>query len=100
MCVRAERLRGRGDACMSARGTVFSGSSDAYNRFMGRYLRHGEGYPDWSLRLFDRRHARWSQDVIHEKVLADGPVGTLTLVTTEASGRRSMLKPGPSRGDP
>jgi hypothetical protein len=22
---------------------------------MGRYLRHGEGYPDWSLRLFDRR---------------------------------------------
>jgi glycosyltransferase involved in cell wall biosynthesis len=30
------------------------------NRFMGRYLRHGEGYPDWSLRLFDRRRARWS----------------------------------------
>ena len=30
------------------------------NRFMGKYLRHGEGYPDWSLRLFDRRAARWS----------------------------------------
>ena len=25
------------------------------NRFMGRWLRHGEGYPDWSLRLFERR---------------------------------------------
>jgi len=47
------------------------------NRFMGRYLRHGEGYPDWSLRLFDRRHARWSDDPVHEKVLVDGNVGTL-----------------------
>lgn len=47
------------------------------NRFLGRYLRHGEGYPDWSLRLFDRRRARWSDDPVHEKVLSDGPVGTL-----------------------
>ena len=47
------------------------------NRFLGRYLRHGEGYPDWSLRLFDRRHARWSDDAVHEKVMADGEVGTL-----------------------
>jgi hypothetical protein len=44
---------------------------------MGRYLRHGEGYPDWSLRLFDRRHGRWSDDAVHEKVVADGKVGTL-----------------------
>jgi glycosyltransferase involved in cell wall biosynthesis len=48
------------------------------NRFMGRYLKHGEGYPDWSLRLFDRRQARWSDDAVHEKVLTDGSVGTLT----------------------
>lgn len=47
------------------------------NRFMGRYLRHGEGYPDWSLRLFDRRQARWSDDAVHEKVLTDAPVGEL-----------------------
>ena len=47
------------------------------NKFMGRYLRHGEGYPDWSLRLFDRRVARWSDDPVHEKVLAGGDVGTL-----------------------
>ena len=55
---------------------------DAYrfprcNRFLGRWLRYGEGYPDWSLRLFDRRHARWSDDAVHEKVVAAGPVGTL-----------------------
>ena len=47
------------------------------NRFLGRYLRHGEGYPDWSLRLFDRRHARWSDDAVHEKVLTETEVGTL-----------------------
>lgn len=47
------------------------------NRFMGRYLRHGEGYPDWSLRLFDRRHARWSDDSVHEKVRAFGKVVAL-----------------------
>ena len=47
------------------------------NRFMGRILRHGEGYPDWSLRMFHRTHARWSDDAVHEKVLTDTAVGTL-----------------------
>ncbi len=47
------------------------------NRFMGRWLRHGEGYPDLSLRLFDRRFACWSEDAVHEKVVAASPVGSL-----------------------
>ncbi|CAG0931695.1 (heptosyl)LPS beta-1,4-glucosyltransferase [Planctomycetaceae bacterium] len=47
------------------------------NRFLGRWLRHGEGYPDWSLRLFDRRAAQWSEATVHEKVHARGAVGTL-----------------------
>ncbi|MSQ64306.1 MAG: glycosyltransferase family 2 protein [Betaproteobacteria bacterium] len=47
------------------------------NRFLGRWLRHGEGYPDWSPRLFDRRHARWSDDGVHEKVLYAASPGTL-----------------------
>jgi glycosyltransferase involved in cell wall biosynthesis len=47
------------------------------NRFMGRWLKHGEGYPDWSLRLFDRRAANWSEDEVHEKVLTTSPVGSL-----------------------
>jgi len=47
------------------------------NRFLGRYLKYGEGYPDWSLRLFDRRQGHWSDDAVHEKVVANGPVGTL-----------------------
>ena len=47
------------------------------NRFLGRWLRHGEGYPDWSARLFDRRSARWSDDPVHEKVLYAVTPGTL-----------------------
>lgn len=47
------------------------------NRFLGRYLKHGEGYPDYSLRLYDRRQARWTDDVVHEKVITLGTVSCL-----------------------
>jgi glycosyltransferase involved in cell wall biosynthesis len=47
------------------------------NRFMGRWLRHGEGYPDWSARLYDRKQARWSDDVVHEKLLYTATPGAL-----------------------
>lgn len=47
------------------------------NRFMGRWLRHGEGYPDYNLRLFHRKYARWSEDAVHEHVLAEGKVRQL-----------------------
>jgi glycosyltransferase involved in cell wall biosynthesis len=47
------------------------------NRFLGSWLGHGEGYPDWSLRLFDRAHAQWSNDEVHEAVLTTSEVGTL-----------------------
>ncbi|UCV11449.1 glycosyltransferase family 2 protein [Dechloromonas denitrificans] len=48
------------------------------NRFLGHYLKHGEGYPDWSLRLFDRRQARWSNDAVHEKVETRASIGQLS----------------------
>ncbi len=47
------------------------------NRFLGRWLSHGEGYPDWSPRLFNRLNARWSDDLVHEKVLFSVTPGTL-----------------------
>jgi len=47
------------------------------NRFLGRWLLHGEGYPDWSPRLFNRQNARWSDDLVHEKVLFAVTPGTL-----------------------
>jgi hypothetical protein len=44
------------------------------NRFMGRWLRHGEGYPDWSVRLFHRKQARWGNETVHEKVVTTLPI--------------------------
>src|SRR5713101_10106444 len=44
------------------------------NRFLGRWLRHGEGYPDWNVRLFRRDHARWGSELVHEKVATRLPV--------------------------
>lgn len=44
------------------------------NRFLGRWLRHGEGYPDWSVRLFHRKHAHWGSESVHEKVATALPV--------------------------
>lgn len=44
------------------------------NRFLGRWLKHGEGYPDWSVRLFHRGHARWGSEPVHEKVVSRSPV--------------------------
>jgi len=47
------------------------------NRFLGRWLAHGEGYPDWTLRFFHRGHASWSNDEVHEAVLTTAEVGRL-----------------------
>ncbi|TMG94505.1 MAG: glycosyltransferase family 2 protein [Betaproteobacteria bacterium] len=44
------------------------------NRFLGRWLKHGEGYPDWNVRLFHREHARWSGETVHEKIVTRSPV--------------------------
>ena len=47
------------------------------NRFLGRWLAYGEGYPDWSLRMFHRGAASWSNDEVHETVITTVTVGTL-----------------------
>ena len=44
------------------------------NRFLGRWLKHGEGYPDWNVRLFHRGHARWGSEPVHEKITSRSPV--------------------------
>lgn len=70
----ADAIRGRFAA---GAPTVAAYALARRNRFLGRWLSHGEGYPDWIVRLFDRRRARWTDDVVHEHVVADGPVERL-----------------------
>ena len=45
--------------------------------FMGRWIKHGDWYPDYQVRLFDRRHGTWQGGLVHESVKTDGPVGML-----------------------
>lgn len=44
---------------------------------LGRWIRSTDWYPDYQLRLYDRRRARWSGRYVHESVQADGPVSDL-----------------------
>jgi glycosyltransferase involved in cell wall biosynthesis len=45
---------------------------------LGRWIRTTDWYPDYQLRLYDRRRARWAARRVHESVTADGPVERLT----------------------
>jgi len=47
--------------------------------FIDRWITHGDWYPDYSLRLIRRGHARWSGDAfVHEKMECDGLVAVLS----------------------
>ena len=46
-------------------------------RYLGRWIRSTDWYPDLQLRLYDRRAARWNDRLVHESVVVDGPVGRL-----------------------
>ncbi len=45
---------------------------------LGRWIRTTDWYPDYQLRVYDRRHAEWKQRRVHESVTARGLVGQLT----------------------
>lgn len=38
---------------------------------MGRWIWHGGWYPDRQIRFFDRRHCRWSEGEVHERVTGE-----------------------------
>ena len=45
--------------------------------YQGRWIRHSGWYPDFKLRLYDRRQGRWVGDYVHEHVEVEGPVRKL-----------------------
>jgi len=48
------------------------------SEYFGKFLRHGNAYPDRVLRLFDRRRGGWrGQREVHEAASVDGTVQTL-----------------------
>ena len=62
--------------------TMAQPAFDAYamarlSEFVGRPMRHCGWWPDHLLRLFRRGRARFSNDVVHESIQADGATGLL-----------------------
>ncbi len=58
-------------------------SKDGYfmprlSQFCGRFIRHSGWYPDYVLRLFRRSKGRFSDDMVHERVIVDGDTAKLT----------------------
>lgn len=47
------------------------------SHYLGRWIRSTDWYPDYQLRLYDRRFARWEGRYVHESVKVDGQVGRL-----------------------
>jgi glycosyltransferase involved in cell wall biosynthesis len=45
--------------------------------YCGRWIRHGDWYPDRQTRLWQRSQARWSGASVHERLEVDGRVGCL-----------------------
>lgn len=45
--------------------------------YFGRFLHHGNAYPDRLIRLFDRRRGGWRGEEIHENTRVTGRVGRL-----------------------
>lgn len=45
---------------------------------LGRWIRTTDWYPDYQLRLYDRRRGRWKARRVHESVEVDGPMSVLT----------------------
>jgi glycosyltransferase involved in cell wall biosynthesis len=62
---------------------VAAGAADGYamprlSSFCGRVIRHSGWHPDYVLRLFRRDRARFSDNLVHERVICDGKIARLT----------------------
>jgi glycosyltransferase involved in cell wall biosynthesis len=46
--------------------------------YCGRFMRHGGWWPDYVTRLFRQGYARFSDDLVHERLMVQGATGRLT----------------------
>jgi glycosyltransferase involved in cell wall biosynthesis len=72
---------------------IGEGRADGYeiprlSSFVGREMRHSGWFPDHVLRLFRRGKGRFSDDLVHERVICEGQVARLTQQLQHFSVRR------------
>jgi len=70
----AERIR---QVLMQGEGGAAGFELSRISRFCGQWMRHGDWYPDRVLRLFRRGAARFTDDLVHERLMVQGRVDRL-----------------------
>lgn len=61
-------------------GTFSAYSMNRLSSWGGKWVRHGNWYPDRKIRLWDRRLGKWGGDNPHEKVILDASVKDVCLL--------------------
>lgn len=69
-------LRDEIQAAMAAPGTYLAFKMPRLSSFCGRFMRHSGWWPDYVTRLFKRGSARFSDDLVHERLIVDAATGT------------------------
>jgi glycosyltransferase involved in cell wall biosynthesis len=70
-------LRGAIEDAMAEPGPCVAFRMPRLTSYLGRFIRHCGWYPSPVLRLFRRGRGRFTDALVHEEVVADGPVGDL-----------------------
>jgi glycosyltransferase involved in cell wall biosynthesis len=70
-------LRGAIEDAMTEPGGCVAFRIPRLTSYLGRFIRHCGWYPSPVLRLFRRGRGRFTDALVHEEVVADGPVGDL-----------------------
>ena len=63
---------------MAAPGGMAAFMMPRRSTFCGRVMRHSGWWPDYVVRLFRRGSAHFSDDLVHERLIVDGPIGRLS----------------------
>jgi glycosyltransferase involved in cell wall biosynthesis len=70
-------LRGEIEHAMAQEGAYQAYDVPRLSSYCGRFMRHSGWYPDYVTRLFRRGAARFSDDVVHERLLVEGETGRM-----------------------
>ncbi len=70
-------LRAEIEDTLRAHGNFAAYRLPRLSSYCGRFMRHAGWWPDHVSRLFRRGAARFSTDLVHERLIVDGTVGTL-----------------------
>ncbi len=70
-------LRAEIEHAIGAPGNLAAFRMPRLSSYCGRFMRHSGWWPDYVTRVFRRGAARFSDDLVHERLIVDGAIGAL-----------------------